>query len=69
MLLDIDKYNKQYKGISIKINNSFHDRFIIIDDIILYHLGASIKDLGNRCFAINTIEDKKYLKNIKDVLK
>ncbi len=38
-----------------------HDRFIIIDKNILYHCGASFKDLGKKCFGINKIEDKEYL--------
>ena len=55
----INKYQSQYHNVTIKLNNSFHDRFIIIDNI-LYHVGASFKDLGKKCFAINKIEDKEY---------
>ena len=44
--------------------NKFHDRFIIIDDKEMYHLGASIKDLGKKCFGINKIEDEEYLEII-----
>ena len=61
--LDIDKFNKQYSKLIIKYSNIFHDRFIIIDNT-LYHLGASLKDLGKKCFAINKIEDKEYLNRI-----
>ncbi len=53
----INKYNSQYHNVTIKINNSFHDRFIIIDNKILYHSGASFKDLGKKCFAINKINN------------
>ena len=60
----IKKYNKQYNNIEIIYNDSFHDRFIIIDKKILYHSGASFKDLGNKCFGINKIEDKEYLERI-----
>ena len=60
---DISKFNKQYPNLKIKYSNLFHDRFIIIDNI-LYHLGASLKDLGKKCFAINKIEDKEYLNKI-----
>ena len=60
---DITKFNKQYPNLKIKYSNIFHDRFIIIDDN-LYHLGASIKDLGKKCFAINKIQDKDYLNKI-----
>lgn len=58
---DYGKYKEQYSNIKIKISNSFHDRFIIIDNKILYHCGASFKDLGKKCFALNKIEDKNIL--------
>jgi len=61
---DYQKYKEQYNNIKINISNSFHDRFIIIDDKILYHCGASFKDLGKKCFGINKIEDKKILKDL-----
>ena len=61
---DYNKYILQYKNIELKINNRIHDRFIIIDKEIIYHCGASFKDLGNKCFAISKIEDKDYLKTI-----
>ncbi len=61
--LDINKFNKQYPNLNIKYSNLFHDRFIIIDNT-LYHLGASLKDLGKKCFAINKIEDKEILYNL-----
>jgi len=62
--MDLEKYKEQYKNIDIKINKKFHDRFIIIDKNILYHSGASFKDLGKKCFALNKIEDKEYLEKI-----
>ena len=64
--LDIEKFNKQYPNLTIKYSNIFHDRFIIIDNI-LYHVGASFKDLGKKCFAINKIEDKEYLEKIIEI--
>ena len=57
----IKKYNKQYNNVTFKNNKSFHDRFIIIDKKELYSCGASFKDLGNKCFAINKIEDNEYI--------
>ena len=57
----LQKYQSQYKNLTININNSFHDRFIIIDNKELYHCGASFKDLGKKCFAINRFEDKNVL--------
>ena len=62
--LDIIKFNQQYPSLNIDISNKFHDRYIIIDDKVLYHLGASIKDLGNKCFSINKIEDSEYLNSL-----
>ena len=64
----INKYNSQYHNVTIKINNSFHDRFIIIDNKVLYHCGASFKDLGKKCFAINKIDDKEILYSILNIL-
>ena len=59
--LDVQKFNKQYPTLKIAKTNKFHDRFLIIDEKELYHCGASIKDLGKKCFAISKIEDKEYL--------
>ena len=67
--LDIKKYNKQYHNLKVIYSDKFHDRFIIIDKKVLYHSGASYKDLGNKCFAINKIEDNEYLKNILKKIK
>ena len=62
--IDIKKYNKQYHNLKVIYSDKFHDRFIIIDKKVLYHSGASYKDLGNKCFAINKIKDDEYLENI-----
>lgn len=61
---DYEKYKKQYSNVNLKINNFFHDRFIIVDKKILYHCGASFKDLGKKCFAITIIEDNEILHSI-----
>ena len=61
---DYNKYKKQYSNIDLVINNKIHDRFIIIDKKILYHCGASFKDLGNKCFAITKIDDENILTNL-----
>ena len=66
--LDINKFNKQYPNLKIKYSNIFHDRFMIVDDT-LYHIGASLKDLGKKCFGITKIEDKEYLKKIVEAVK
>ena len=65
----IKKYNKQYNNVELINEDIFHDRFIIIDKSILYSVGASFKDLGNKCFSINKIEDKNIINNILDRLK
>ena len=62
--LDIQKFNKEYPILKVSKTNKFHDRFIIIDNKELYHCGASIKDLGKKCFAINKIEDEQIIKQI-----
>ena len=59
-----NKYEKQYKNVEFINNDSFHDRFIIIDRKILYSCGASFKDLGKKCFAISEFSDKEYLDKI-----
>ena len=58
------KYESQYSNVTFINNNTFHDRFIIIDRKELYNSGASFKDLGKKCFSLNKIEDKKILNNI-----
>ena len=64
------KYLKQYNNIKFINNNSYHDRFIIIDRKIVFHCGASFKDLGKKCFVINEIENKIENGNlINDVIK
>ena len=55
--IDIDKYNEEFSNLKVYYNKSFHDRFFIIDKKDIYHCGASVKDLGNKTFAINKIID------------
>ena len=55
--LDIQKFNKEYPVLKVAKIDKFHDRFIIIDNKELYHCGASIKDLGKKCFGINKIDN------------
>ncbi len=62
--LDIRKFNEQYPILKIAMTNNFHDRFIIIDNKELYHCGASLKDLGKKCFGINKIEDIEIIEKI-----
>ena len=64
-----EKYEKQYNNLEIINTNIFHDRFIIIDNKVLYHSGASFKDLGKKCFAITKMEDNNILKELLNKLK
>ncbi len=62
--LDIKKFNKEYPMLKVSKTNKFHDRFIVIDNKEMFHLGASIKDLGRKCFGINKIEDMEIIEKI-----
>ena len=53
---DIAKFNAQYGGLSVKTSMAFHDRFLIIDDKELYLIGASLKDLGKKCFGFTKMD-------------
>ena len=62
--IDIQKFNKEYPVLKVAKTDKFHDRFIVIDNKEMYHLGASIKDLGKKCFGINKIEDTEIIEKI-----
>jgi hypothetical protein len=53
---DIEKFNSQYEPIQIQEFADSHDRFLIIDDKDIYHIGASLKDIGKKWFAFSKIE-------------
>ena len=53
---DAAKFNKQHGGLMITVSKNFHDRFLIIDDKTLYLVGASLKDLGWKCFAFTKLD-------------
>jgi len=57
---DLQKYNAQYKKIEIKKFQSSHDRFMIIDEEEIYHIGASLKDLGKKWFAFSKLDIKSF---------
>ena len=65
--MDIQKFNKEYPILKVDKINQFHDRFIILDNKEMYHLGASIKDLGRKCFGINKIEDINIIKQLIEI--
>jgi len=60
---DIQKFNEQYPVLELKHTEKIHDRFLIIDNRILYHIGASLKDLGKKCFAFEIL-DSSWIQEI-----
>ncbi|MBQ7745996.1 MAG: ORF6N domain-containing protein [Spirochaetia bacterium] len=58
---DIDKFNAQYPILTIKHTLIMHDRFLILDSIEIYHIGASIKDLGKKCFCLMKMENTQLM--------
>ena len=61
---DINNFNAQYPALTVKKTTAFHDRFLIIDDTEGYHIGASLKDAGKKCFGINKIEGADVINSI-----
>lgn len=61
---EISNFNTQYPTLQVKYTSSFHDRFLILDNKTGYHIGASIKDAGKKCFAISLIEDSQSVQDI-----
>ncbi len=59
---DILKYNEQYHNLTIKFDNTFHDRYFILDKKVIYHCGASINRIGYKTFSITLISDKEVSK-------
>ncbi|MEE3448380.1 MAG: ORF6N domain-containing protein, partial [Bacteroidales bacterium] len=53
---DIQNFNAQYPPLTVNYTDKMHDRFLIIDHKILYHIGASLKDLGKKCFAFDLFD-------------
>ena len=56
---DVAAFNAQYPKLEVKHTNIFHDRFLILDDKTVYHIGASLKDAGKKCFGITLMKDAK----------
>ena len=61
---DVDNFNMQYPHLEVKYTGVFHDRFLILDNNKAYHIGASLKDAGKKCFAISLFEDGAIIKDI-----
>lgn len=61
---DAENFNAQYPILEVKYTKAFHDRFLILDRKTAYHVGASLKDAGKKCFGINLIQDEGIIKDI-----
>lgn len=61
---DAENFNAQYPTLAVKHTKAFHDRFLILDRKTAYHVGASLKDAGKKCFGINLIQDEGIIKDI-----
>lgn len=61
---DIVNFNAQYPTLTVEKTQIFHDRFIILDGKTVYHIGASLKDEGKKCFAISLLEDTENAMNL-----
>ena len=66
--IDIDTFNRQYAPLKIIHTDAFHDRFMILDQKVAYHIGASIKDAGKKSFAISPLEGKNLIDAIMERL-
>lgn len=62
------KYSKQYSNLKVIYNNSFHDRYLILDQRTVYHCGTSINHVGSKTFSINKIEDKIVIDSLIDCI-
>ena len=62
--LDIEKYNEQYSNLKIIYDNTYHDRYFILDKEIVYHCGTSINNAGSKTFSINKLADEIVIENL-----
>ncbi len=67
--VDVRNFNRQYPKVEVKYTGAFHDRFLIVDGGRAYHIGASLKDAGRKCFAISLMEDEVIIRGILSYLK
>lgn len=61
---DVNNFNSQYPLLKVRYTKVFHDRFLILDKKNVYHIGASLKDAGKKCFGISLIEDAGIVRDI-----
>ena len=66
---DVANFNAQYPTLTVKKTQVFHDRFIILDGKTAYHIGASVKDAGKKCFGISLLEDSEMVTDLLNRLK
>ncbi len=66
---DVNNFNQQYPILRVNYTGVFHDRFLIIDDTFAYHIGASMKDAGKKCFGISLINDTRIVHDILERLR
>ena len=66
---DVENFNAQYPKLTVKKTQVFHDRFIMLDGKTVYHIGASIKDAGKKCFGISLINDSGIVEDLLNRLK
>lgn len=69
LTLDLQKHNQQYPNIDVKIYKNSHDRFLILDEKAVYHIGASLKDLGKKTFGFSKINPETIGINAKEIIK
>lgn len=67
--VDIDTFNSQYPTLMVQRTTAFHDRFMIVDGSTGYHIGASLKNAGKKCFAITKTQDVQMVEDILERLK
>ena len=67
--LDLAKYQEQYNNLTIIYDDSFHDRYLILDEDIVYHCGTSLNQAGRKTFSINRLDDQKIISLIINDIK
>ncbi len=65
--LDVQKFNAQYPVLTLNFTSKMHDRFLIFDDSVLFHMGASLKDLGKKCFAFEILDSNLILPVLRNL--
>ena len=69
LTLDLQKHNAQYAPIDVRLIKNFHDRFLFLDEKTIYHIGASVKDLGKKVFGFSKLGlDAKQIMNMLGVM-